>query len=427
MRQIVEDDVEFIRLQFTDIFGKLRNVAVTRGQVEKVLSHRFTFDASAIPHFTDAKESDLCLYPDLSTFATFPWRPQQGKVARLICDIYQTDGQPFLGDSRLVLKNVLTKATAMGYDLYVGPECEFFLFNVDEVGAATTATSESGEYFDVGPMDAGENARREMVQTLEDMGFEVLESHHEAAPGQHEIVFAYAEAGKAADNIQTYKLAVRTIARRHGLHATFMPKPLQGVHGSGMHLNLSLHKSKKNVFVDKRDAGGLSKTAYAFIAGLLEHAGAISALSNPLVNSYKRLGAGYQAPNRIAWSFEDDSPLIRIPAGRGDNTRLELRSPDCSANPYLTIAMCLAAGLDGIERGLNPQPAYTATGDGRKMAEKLPASLNEALDYLESSTLARKCLGDYLLDKYIFAKREEWNDYATQVTDWEIDKYLNRI
>ena len=349
-RMVEEEDVEFIRLQFTDIFGTLKNIAITSSQLEKALDNKCMFDGSSVEGFVRIEESDMYLYPDYDTFEIFPWRPQQGKVARLICDVHTPDGKPFEGDPRWILKKTIKEANEMGYRFDVGPECEFFLFHTDDNGLPTTLSHEKAGYFDLGPNDLGENIRRDMVLTLEDMGFEIEASHHEVAPAQHEIDFKYDEALKTADNIQTFKMTVKTIAKRHGLYATFMPKPKFGISGSGMHINMSLATEEgKNIFADENGKIGLSDDAYHFIAGIMKHARGMSAITNPLVNSYKRLVPGYEAPVYIAWSAKNRSPLIRIPASRGNGTRVELRNPDPTANPYLVLALCLAAGLDGIK------------------------------------------------------------------------------
>jgi len=431
---VEEDDVEFIRLQFTDMFGNLKNVAVTTSQLEKALNNQCMFDGSSIEGFVRIEESDMYLYPDLDTYVTFPWRPQQGKVARLICDVYTVDGKPFIGDPRYVLKKAIKEATDMGYTFDVGPECEFFLYNLDENGQATTVSHERAGYFDLGPLDLGENARREMVLTLEEMGFEIEASHHEVAPAQHEIDFKYDNALETADNIMTFKLVVRTIAKRHGLHATFMPKPKFGVDGSGMHVNMSLKKDGKNIFDDENGKLGLSEDAYHFIAGIMKHIESMTAITNPIVNSYKRLVPNYEAPVYIAWSATNRSPLIRIPAGRSSSSRLELRSPDPAANPYLTLAVCLAAGLDGIKNKLMPPESvdkniYAMTKIEREELglRSLPTNLDEALRALDNSDFIKNVLGEHLCEKYIEAKRSEWDTYRTQVTQWEIDQYLYRI
>ena len=362
IRLVEEEDVEFIRLQFTDMFGMLKNIAITSSQLGKALDNRCMFDGSAIEGFVRIEESDMYLHPDLDTFEIFPWRPQQGKVARFICDVYRPSGEPFEGDPRYVMRRISRQALDMGYTFQAGPECEFFLFHTDENGRPTTDTHEMAGFFDVGPLDLAENVRRDIVLNLEDMGFEVEASHHEIAPAQHEIDFQYGDGLATADNVMTFKMAVKAIARRHGLHATFMPKPKAGVNGSGMHINMSLaDRDGNNVFVDSSDPLGLSPIAYQFMAGLLEHIREITLLTNPLVNSYKRLVPGYDAPVYIAWSAASNrSPLIRIPSSRGASTRIELRCPDSAVNPYLALAACLAAGLDGIRRGLKP-PASVDT------------------------------------------------------------------
>lgn len=431
MRLVEEEDVEFIRLQFTDIFGMLKNVAITSSQLEKALNNKCMFDGSSIEGFVRIEESDMYLYPDLDTFAIFPWRPQQGKVARLICDIYKPDGEPFEGDPRYILKKVIKEAQDMGFSFNVGPECEFFLFHTDDNGNPTTISHEKAGYFDLGPIDLGENARRDMIFNLESMGFEIEASHHEVAPAQHEIDFKYEDALKTADNIMTFKLTVKSVAKRHGLHATFMPKPKFGINGSGMHTNMSLSKDGKNVFADESDSHGLSKTAYNFIAGLMEHIKAITIITNPLVNSYKRLVPGYEAPVYIAWSAKNRSPLIRIPASKGESTRVELRSPDSATNPYLALAVCLAAGLDGIKRNLTPPKNIDKNIFDLSVAEheeigleKLPGNLNEAIMELEKDEFIQNVLGNHTYQKYITAKKNEWAEYCTQITEWEIDQYL---
>ncbi len=426
-----EEDVEFIRLQFTDMFGNLKNVAVTSSQLEKALNNKCMFDGSAIDGFVRIEESDMYLYPDCSTMEIFPWRPQQGKVARMICDVYRPNGEPFEGDPRYVLKRAIKEAEKMGYVFEVGPECEFFLFHTDENTLPTTMTHEQAGYFDIGPLDFGENARRDMVMTLEDMGFVIEASHHEMAPAQHEIDFRYDEALKTADNIMTFKLAVRTIAKRHGLHATFMPKPKSEVNGSGMHINMSLRKDGKNIFEDKNDPMGLSKEAYYFIGGIMKHIKGMAAITNPLVNSYKRLVPGFDAPVYIAWSASNRSPLIRIPSDNGEGTRIELRSPDSAANPYLTLAVCLMAGLDGIRNQIEPPPAvgnnlFAMSDEERKALhiDHLPETLIEAVEELEKDTFICDVLGEHITKQYITAKKKEWFQYRAQVSEWEIGEYL---
>ncbi|MGN0343286.1 MAG: type I glutamate--ammonia ligase [Roseburia sp.] len=434
IRMVEEDDVEFIRLQFTDMFGTLKNVAITKSQLTKALDNQCMFDGSSIEGFVRIEESDMYLYPDLDTFTIFPWRPQQGKVARIICDVYRADGTPFEGDPRYILKQQIKRAADMGYTFDVGPECEFFLFHVDDNGQPTTITHEKAGYFDLGPVDLGENARRDMVLTLEDMGYEIEASHHEVAPAQHEIDFKYDEGLTTADNIMTFKLAVKTIAKRHGLFASFMPKPKFGVNGSGMHINMSLSKDGKNIFDDPAGELGLSREAYYFIGGLIRHIRGMSLITNPLVNSYKRLVPGYEAPTYIAWSATNRSPLIRIPASRGAGTRVELRCPDPSANPYLALAVCLAAGLDGIENQILPPEEVREnvfelndSAKREKGIESLPANLGEAVVAFEENEYIQKVLGQHISDKYAEAKKKEWSEYCSQVTQWEIEEYLYKI
>ena len=431
-RMVEEEDVEFIRLQFTDIFGTLKNIAITSSQLEKALDNKCMFDGSSVEGFVRIEESDMYLYPDYDTFEIFPWRPQQGKVARLICDVYTPDGKPFEGDPRWILKKTIKEANEMGYRFDVGPECEFFLFHTDDNGLPTTLSHEKAGYFDLGPNDLGENIRRDMVLTLEDMGFEIEASHHEVAPAQHEIDFKYDEVLKTADNIQTFKMTVKTIAKRHGLYATFMPKPKFGISGSGMHINMSLAtEAGKNIFADEKGKIGLSDDAYHFIAGIMKHARGMSAITNPLVNSYKRLVPGYEAPVYIAWSAKNRSPLIRIPASRGNGTRVELRNPDPTANPYLVLALCLAAGLDGIKNKIEVPDSvdcniYEMTPGERRAAgiENMPADLKEAVDCLVADEFLCSVLGEHITTKYVEAKMKEWENYTTRVSQWEIDEYL---
>lgn len=434
MELVRDEDVEFIRLQFTDMFGSFKNMAITASQLEKALDNECMFDGSSIEGFARIEESDMYLYPDLSTLEIFPWRPQQGKVARLICDVYRPNKKPFEGDPRYILKCAVEKAAELGYKFEVGPECEFFLFHTDENGMPTTLTHEQAGYFDLGPLDLGENARRDIVLTLEDMGFVIEASHHEVAPAQHEIDFKYDEALVTADNIMTFKLAVKTIAKRHGLHATFMPKPKFGINGSGMHINMSLSKDGKNVFADLSDPLGLSREAYYFIGGIMKHMKGMAAVTNPLVNSYKRLVPGYEAPVYLAWSATNRSPLIRIPASRGEGTRIELRCPDPSANPYLALAVCLRAGLDGIVNQILPPESvdcniFALTEEEKKelKIEAIPGTLIEAVYELEKDEFVQEVLGKHVSEKYIRAKKEEWAEYRAQVTDWEINQYLNRF
>ena len=431
IRMVEENEVEFIYMQFTDIFGQLKNVAITRSQIEKAVNNQIMIDGSSIEGFTRIHESDQYLYPDLDTFAILPWRPQHGKSARLICDVYNPDGTPFVGDPRGTLKRELKRAADMGYSLNVGPELEFFLFETDENGRPTTRTGDEAGYFDLGPLDHGDTTRREIVYALEELGFEIEASHHEVAAGQHEIDFKYADALTAADNIMTFRMVVKTIAQHNGLHATFMPKPIFGINGSGMHTNMSLFKDGRNTFADPSDKRGLSKEAYSYIAGLLEHVKGMALITNPLVNSYKRLVPGYEAPCYLAWSASNRSALIRIPAARGQSTRVELRCPDPSCNPYLALAVCLAGGLDGIEKGMTPPDEITENifamdKDTRKAhgIDNLPGSLDEAITAYLADPLMAATLGDHISMQYIAGKRKEWNEYRTRVSNWEIEKYM---
>lgn len=431
IRMVNDQDVEFIRMQFTDIFGQLKNVAITKSQIEKAVNNQIMIDGSSIEGFVRIQESDQYLYPDLDSFVILPWRPQIGKVARLICDVYNPDGTPFVGDPRGTLKKVIKKASKLGCTFNVGPECEFFLFQTDENGRPTTKCNDEAGYFDLGPLDHGESTRREICLNLEKMGYEIEASHHEVAAGQHEIDFKYSDALKAADDIMTFKFAVKIIAQKNGLHATFMPKPIYGINGSGMHTNMSLFKDGVNVFFDPTGDKGLSKAAYSFIAGILAHMKGMTAITNPLVNSYKRLVPGYEAPCYMAWSASNRSTLIRIPAARGKSTRVELRCPDPSCNPYLELAVCLAAGLDGIEKGMVPPKEITENifdmdEETRKEygIDSLPGSLKEAIDAMKTDPLIRETLGDHIFTQYVAGKEKEWNAYRTYVSGWEIDKYI---
>ncbi len=432
LKMAKEENVRFIRLQFTDLLGIIKNVEIPVGQLTKALDNLMMFDGSSIEGFVRIEESDMYLYPDLDTWVIFPWTSEKGKVARLICDVYNADGTPFAGDPRGVLKRVLDQAKELGFTSFnIGPEPEFFLFKVDEKGEPTLELNDKGGYFDLAPTDLGENCRRDIVLELEDMGFEIEASHHEVAPGQHEIDFKYADAIATCDNIQTFKLVVKTIARKHGLHATFMPKPLFGVNGSGMHCNMSLFKGKENAFYDPSTETGLSETAMHFLAGIIKHAKAFTAVTNPTVNSYKRLVPGYEAPCYVAWSMRNRSPLIRIPASRGLSTRVEVRSPDPAANPYLAIAAMLAAGLDGIKNKITP-PAptdrniYVMNKEDREKAgiHDLPATLKEALVQLQANEVICTALGEHALEHFVEAKEIEWDMFRTQVHPWEREQYM---
>ncbi|MBA9024764.1 MULTISPECIES: type I glutamate--ammonia ligase [Bacillaceae] len=433
IRLAKEENVKYIRLQFTDILGTVKNVEIPVSQLNKALDNKMMFDGSSIEGFVRIEESDMLLQPDLNTWVIFPWTSEKGKVARLICDIYTTDGTPFSGDPRTNLKRVLAEAREMGFtEFNLGPEPEFFLFKLDANGEPTLELNDRGGYFDLAPTDLGENCRRDIVLELEEMGFEVEASHHEVAPGQHEIDFKYADAITACDNIQTFKLVVKTIARKHGLHATFMPKPLFGVSGSGMHCNVSLFKDGENAFFDKSGKLQLSETADQFIAGIIKHAPNFTAVTNPTVNSYKRLVPGYEAPCYVAWSAQNRSPLVRIPASRGVSTRVEVRSVDPAANPYLALAVILKAGLDGIKNKLTP-PApidrniYVMTKEEREEngIVDLPATLFAALEKLKEDEVIMDALGDHLLEHFIEAKEIEWDMFRTQVHPWEREQYMN--
>jgi glutamine synthetase len=426
-----EQNVRFIRLQFTDLLGSVKNVEIPVTQLEKALDNKMMFDGSSIEGYVRIEESDMYLYPDLNTWVIFPWFTE-GKVARLICDIYLPNGSPFPGDPRGILKNALKEAEEMGFTaMNVGPEPEFFLFKTDEKGNPTTELNDQGGYFDLAPMDLGENCRREIVLTLEEMGFEIEASHHEVAPGQHEIDFKYADAIKAADQIQTFKLVVKTVARQHGLHATFMPKPLFGMNGSGMHCHQSLFKGNENAFYDEKDKIGLSNVARHYMAGVLRHARSFAAITNPTVNSYKRLVPGYEAPCYVAWSASNRSPMIRIPASRGLSTRVEVRNPDPAANPYLALAVMLAAGLDGIKNKMQlPPPTdrniYVMSEEEREEQgiPSLPESLKIALNELLRDDVICNVRGDHALAHFFELKEIEWDIYRTQVHPWERDQYL---
>ncbi len=430
-----EENVRFVRLQFTDIMGLPKNVSITVDQLEKALDGDLMFDGSSIEGFARIEESDMYLMPDPNTFTIYPWKTtRDGKTARLICDVYDSNKEPFPGCPRVNLKRVVAEAEAEGYQMNVGPEAEFFMFLKDSQGRPTLETHDKAGYFDLAPVDLGEDARREMVLTLQDMGFEIEASHHEVAPGQHEIDFKYADALTTADRVITFRIVVRTIAQKHGLHATFMPKPIFGMAGSGMHLNISLFKDGKNAFYDPSSPNGLSDIAMHFIAGVLEHAPAITAITNPTVNSYKRLVPGYEAPVYIAWSHKNRSPLIRIPARRGIGTRMELRNPDPTCNPYLALAVILKTGLEGIKKKTVCPPSvdqniYEMDVYAREDAgiQSLPGTLREALRELRNDKLVQEALGPHIYSRYMHAKRLEWDDYRARVHQWEIDQYLTRF
>jgi glutamine synthetase len=426
-------DVRFLRLQFTDILGVVKNVEVPRSQFDKALDGQIMFDGSSIEGFVRIEESDMLLAPDLDTFRIFPWGSEGGLVARLICDIHNPDGSPFAGCPRLALKRQVARGAKLGYEMMAGVEAEFFLFYKDAHGDPTTEVHDVAGYFDVGPVDRGEQARRLIVADLEEMGFEVEAAHHEVAPGQHEVDFRYADALTTADNLATFRVLVRSAAERYSLVASFMPKPVFGQNGSGMHTHQSLFKGGKNAFYDPKGEWQLSRTALQYIAGLLDHARGFCAVTNPLVNSFKRLVPGYEAPVNIAWSMRNRSPLIRIPDRRESGTRCELRMPDPSANPYLALSVQLAAGLDGIERKLTPpdpvnKNIFTMTYREKRhhRIDDLPRDLHEALDCLEKDAVVLSALGEHIADRYVEAKRSEWAEYISQVSEWEVRKYLGQ-
>lgn len=431
MRLSKEWDVKFIRLQFTDILGIIKNVAISVEQLERALDNQIMFDGSSIEGFTRIQESDMYLRPDLNSFTIFPWHPRIRSVARLICDVYTPSGAPFIGDPRGALRRAITEAAEMGYELYAGPEPEFYLFKLDENGRATTIPNDEGGYFDLSPIDLGINTRRDIVLALEEMGFEVEASHHEVGPGQHEIDFKYADAMTTADNIVTFKFVTKAIAKEHGYHATFMPKPLFGEAGSGMHIHQSLFKEGKNAFYDPNDSLGLSEIAYYYIGGIMKHARAIAAVTNSTINSYKRLVPGYEAPVYISWSAANRSAMIRVPSARGNASRIELRNPDPACNPYLAMAVALRAGLDGIRNRIDPGPQtldniYDMTAEERTRAGilSLPGSILEAVDELSRDEVVRGTLGEHIFSHFVEAKMIEWDVYRTQVHQWELDQYL---
>lgn len=432
---IKSENVEFLRLTFTDMFGMIKNVEVPVSQLEKVLSNNMMFDGSSIDGFVRIEESDMYLYPDLSTFMIFPWATDShgGKVARIISSVYTANREPFMGDPRNVLIKNIERMKTTGFDAFnIGPEPEFFLFKLDADNKPTTQLNDTGSYFDLAPLDLGENVRREIVLTLEQIGFEVEAAHHEVAPGQHEVDFKYANALEAADNIQTFKLIVKTIARKNNLYATFLPKPVSGINGSGMHINMSLFSDGKNRFFDETDEMQLSSIAYNFLGGVLKHAVNFSAFANPTVNSYKRLVPGYEAPVYVAWSGSNRSPMVRVPASRGQSTRLELRSVDPAANPYLVLSAILASGLDGIDNKLEPMASVDRNIYLMDEAERqkagifdLPDTLFAAVNHLETDEVVKEAIGFELTQQFVDAKKIEYRSYRKEVSKWEIDNYLD--
>ncbi|MCY0878977.1 MAG: type I glutamate--ammonia ligase [Firmicutes bacterium] len=427
-----ELNVKFVRLQFTDILGIVKNVAIPVKALPMALEGQMMFDGSSIEGFVRIEESDMLLAPDPNTFTVLPWTQGSGLTARLMCDIKNPDGSPFQGCPRSALKRVLQEAREMGYEVMVGPEPEFFLFQRDAEGHPTVQTTDEAGYFDLSPSDLGEDTRRDIVLTMEEMGFEIEATHHEVSPGQHEIDFKYQDALATADAIVTFRMVARTVAHRHGFHATFMPKPIAGVNGSGLHLHQSLVGPDGNAFWDPKQPHGLSRVAIRYISGLMAHARGFTAITNPLINSYKRLVPGYEAPVYIAWSTGNRSPMIRVPESRGPDTRIELRSPDPSCNPYLALAVTIKAGLDGLKHRYEVPPPVTRNiyrmheSERRELGiERLPESLHEALQYLEEDPVIWEALGDHIAQRFVEAKRLEWDIYRHEVHQWELDQYLS--
>lgn len=428
IRMVEEEDVDFIRLQFTDMFGNLKNMAVTSNQLELVLDNRYTFDGAAINGFDTENVDELILVPDLDTFAIFPWRPQRGRVARFICDVMNPDGSPFMADSRFILSQVAKEAKEMGYTFNVSPESEFFLFDTDENGEPTTHTNEKGGFFDISPLDLGENARRDIVQSLSEMGFEMESSYHSNEKAQHCIDFKFDDCVQSADNYMTFKLAVRTVAKRHGLHATFMPKPNFGMKGSALFYNMFLCKNGVNVFSDPDEEYGLSKEAYYFMGGIMKHIKGMTLINNPIINSYKRLVPGYNAPVNISWSRKNRTPLMRITSSGAIGPRIVLRSPDGASNPYLVMAACLACGLEGIKNKIEPPVSQDdISQDEIAKLDFLPRTLMEAIREFEKDTFLQNVLGKSVSELFIARKSDEWSEFCQQVTAWEVEKYLNQI
>ncbi|WP_040378946.1 type I glutamate--ammonia ligase [Dethiobacter alkaliphilus] len=432
-RKVEEKGIEFIRLQFIDIFGVLKSMNITPDELDEALDGKLMFDGSSIDGFARINESDKCLVPDPDTFQIMPWRPTEKGVARMICDVHNPDGTPFEGCPRWNFKRVLREATDMGYEFNVGPEGEFFLFHTDDKGRPTLEIHDKAGYFDLAPIDYGEDARRDIVLTMKQMGFRIEASHHEVAPGQHEIDFKYDEALKTADKWVTFRDVVKNIAKNHCLYATFMPKPFAGENGSAMHCNQSLFKNGENIFHDPNGDYELSETALYYVGGLLRHAKGMTAIANPIINSYKRLRPGYEAPINIAWSNSNRSTLIRIPGRRGKATRVELRSPDPVANPYLIFSVMLKAGLEGIKNQITPPPSveedvYCLTAKQRADLDLtyLPRDLYAALKEMENDPLVEEAIGSHCYNRFLEGKYKEWNEYAEQVHRWEMDTYLRK-
>ncbi|MBQ3311489.1 type I glutamate--ammonia ligase [bacterium] len=431
---IKENNIKFIELQFVDINGQVKSLTIPSEHIDKALENEMMLDGSSIQGFRSIETSDMLFFPDKNTFCILPWREFNGvNTARLICDIHNADGTPFEGCPRCNLKRMMTEASEYGYTMNMGPEVEFFLFRRDSENNPTLLKDDRAGYYDIGPDDSGEDIRAEIVLTLQNMGFDIEASHHEVADSQHEIDFKYADILTAADNVVTFKIAVKAIAAQYGLHATFMAKPIYGINGSGMHCNVSLFKNGKNAFYDPKTESQLSDIAMNSIGGLLKHVKGFTAVTNPTVNSYKRLVPGYEAPVYLAWSLANRSALLRVPAKRGNATRVELRSPDPSCNPYLAFAVILGACMDGIKNDIKPPKQvvaniYALSEEERKRKKiySLPGSLAEALWELENSKVAKNALGEHVYNMFTIAKHNEWDSFRTYVSQWEIDKYLER-
>lgn len=409
LEYIKENDVKFVRLAFCDLFGAQKNISITASELSRAFAGGISFDASAVEGFLNVDQSDLFLVPDPSTLAVLPWRPGRGRAARLFCDIRHPDGSIFEGDNRSILKRACERASSLGYTCQIGAECEFYLFELDERGNPTSLPIDRAGYLDMAPADRGENIRRDICLTLEEMGIIPESFHHEQGPGQNEIDFRYSDALTAADQLSTFKTAVRTMAQQNGMFASFMPKPLPGHAGSGLHINMSLSRGGKNIF--EKPGESHSPEAESFIAGILEHVREITAFLNPITNSYSRLGE-FEAPRFVSWSHSNRSQLIRIPAVSGNQTRMELRSPDPVCNPYIAFSLLINAGLSGIEKGLKlPQAInknmFAVSEEQIEGLQRLPRSLGEALDLLEQGQLAKQYLPRATLEKFIAAKRRE--------------------
>ncbi|MGM0509530.1 MAG: glutamine synthetase family protein [Thermoplasmatota archaeon] len=431
---VAEENVKFVEMQFMDILGGVKSVSIPAHHLERAIDDGVLFDGSSIVGYATIEESDLRAYPDLDTFLIFPWIDEDIKTGRLICDIYYSNGERFEGDPRYILQRQLDKAEDMGYEFNVGPEYEFFLFKLDEEGKPTVTPDDEGGYFDLMPLDRADRVRKECNIYFEDMGFEVEASHHEVASGQHEIDLRYGPAQKIADQIMTLKHGIKTVAKLNDLHATFMPKPITGVNGTGMHVHQSLIDGEKNYFYDENDPDGLSDGARYYLGGLLKYAGEMCAVLDSWVNSYKRLIPGYEAPVYISWAHLNRSVLARVPSGRGKATRIEIRNPDPAGNPYLQFAVLLGAGLRGIENEITPPKEVEE--DIFELSEKerkdmgigtLPANLGHAISKMEESEFVKDILGEHTFHHFLHKKRDEWNEYRQQVTDWEIEKYLPHL